>query len=177
MLFLSLLLLVCLASAQTMNACQTALTNLGGLFEMLPDASEAYPSVFRTLCLQYELETAGTGISFPNWIDGYKSHMALNAFLGSVQMGFQTLFTAQIVRPTVTLLGLVNSMCTPEERMQGAKDYSSLVQTFAEELLEEQEAFAQRFPFYVNTTFAGDAFVTSNQLLAYGQNVTAEISA
>jgi hypothetical protein len=174
---LCLVLLVSLASGQIGLECDAALINLVGSFQMLPDSAEAFTRVFRTLCLQYELENVGTGITFPIWVDGYKSHMALDALLGSVQVGFETLLSAQVWPSTTRLLAEANAVCTPQGRLQAAKEYSSVVQSFAQQLQESHEVFAERFRFYTNATFAGDAFAVSNLLLAYGQNVTAALSA
>jgi hypothetical protein len=180
MFLLALLLLLSLpsaASAQTMNSCQRALAGLKGLFAMMPDSAAAFTNVYTTLCLQYVMDTAGTGITFPIWIMGYKSHMAVNAMLGNVQMGFTTVMNAQILLATTDLLAQANSACSPPERKQGAEEYEAQVAAFHAKLTEEQEAFVQRFPFYTNSTFFGGAFALSNQLLAYGQNVTLQISA
>ncbi len=170
---LALLLLVSLATARTQDDCQTALTNLEGLFQILPDSALAFTSVFRTLCLQYEVD--GVGVSFPIWIDGYKSHMAVNALLSSVQSGFSMVLNLQVVPPTGRLLAQVNATCTAAERAQGAQSYQEQLSEFEETVVREQAAFVQQFSFYTNDTFAGDAFVTSTQLLAYGASTLQQI--
>ncbi len=85
------------------------------------------------------------------------------------------MLSGQAVPYTNELISQVNATCSAAERSKGAASYAQMVSQYSQTVAGNQVEFQSRFPFYTNSTFAGDAFATATQLLAYGNNVLSQM--